>query len=91
MPGDISEAETCDRLAACLGSSEHPLYYLALPPWLFAPVVRSLGKAGLLDGACVAVEKPFGHDLASARELERELHEYLAEDQLLLVDHFLGK
>ncbi len=91
VPGDISEPETCDRLAASLGSSEHPLYYLALPPWLFAPVVRSLGKAGLLDGARVAVEKPFGHDLASARELERELHEYLAEDQLLLVDHFLGK
>jgi glucose-6-phosphate 1-dehydrogenase len=91
VPGDISDPETCDRLAARLGSSEHPLYYLALPPWLFAPVVRSLGKAGLLDGARVAVEKPFGHDLASARELERELHEYLAEDQLLLVDHFLGK
>ena len=91
VQGDVSEPGTCDRLAAALASSEHPLYYLALPPWLFAPVVRSLGKAGLLDGGVVAVEKPFGHDLASAKELERELHEYLSEDQLLLVDHFLGK
>jgi glucose-6-phosphate 1-dehydrogenase len=91
LQGDVSDPATCDRLATALGSSEHPLYYLALPPWLFAPVVHSLGKAGLLDGAVVAVEKPFGHDLASAKELERELHEYLAEDQLLLVDHFLGK
>ena len=91
VQGDISDPSTCDQLAGALGGSQHPLYYLALPPWLFAPVVRSLGKAGLLDGAVVAVEKPFGHDLGSARELERELHEYLAEDQLLLVDHFLGK
>jgi glucose-6-phosphate 1-dehydrogenase len=91
VQGDVSDPSTCDLLAAALGSSQHPLYYLALPPWLFAPVVRSLGKAGLLDGAVVAVEKPFGHDLASAKELERELHEFLTEDQLLLVDHFLGK
>jgi glucose-6-phosphate 1-dehydrogenase len=91
LQGDVSDPATCDRLATALGSSEQPLNYLALPPWIFAPVVRSLGKAGLLDGAVVAVEKPFGHDLASAKELEREVHEYLAEDQLLLVDHFLGK
>jgi len=91
VQGDVSDPSTCDQLAAALGASQHPLYYLALPPWLFAPVVRSLGKAGLLDGAVVAVEKPFGHDLASAKDLERELHEYLSEDQLLLVDHFLGK
>jgi glucose-6-phosphate 1-dehydrogenase len=91
VQGDVSDPSTCDQLAAALGPSQHPLYYLALPPWLFAPVVRSLGKAGLLDGAVVAVEKPFGHDLASAKELERELHEFLSEDQLLLVDHFLGK
>jgi glucose-6-phosphate 1-dehydrogenase len=91
VQGDMSDPSTCDQLAAVLGASQHPLYYLALPPWLFAPVVRSLGKAGLLDDAVVAVEKPFGHDLASAKELERELHEFLTEDQLLLVDHFLGK
>jgi glucose-6-phosphate 1-dehydrogenase len=91
VQGDVSDPSTCDQLAAALGASQYPLYYLALPPWLFAPVVRSLGKAGLLDGAVVAVEKPFGHDLESAKELERELHEFLSEDQLLLVDHFLGK
>jgi glucose-6-phosphate 1-dehydrogenase len=91
VQGDVSDPATFDRLAAALGPSRRPLFYLAVPPWLFAPTVRSLGKAGLLEDARVAVEKPFAHDLPSARELERELHEYLPDDRLLLVDHFLGK
>jgi glucose-6-phosphate 1-dehydrogenase len=91
VPGDVSDPATADRLAAALGHSQRPLFYLAIPSWLFAPVVRSLGKAGLLEEARVAVEKPFGRDLASARELERELHEYIPDGRLLLVDHFLGK
>src|SRR5258707_4817552 len=91
VQGDVSAPATFARLAAALGPSRRPLFYLAVPPWLFAPTVRSLGKAGLLEDARVAVEKPFGHDLPSARELERELHEYLPDDRLLLVDHFLGK
>ena len=91
VQGDVSDPATFDRLAAALGPSRRPLFYLAVPPWLFAPTVRSLGKAGLLEDARVAVEKPFGYDLPSARELERELHEYLPDDRLLLVDHFLGK
>ena len=89
--GDVSDPATSDRLAAALGHSQRPLFYLAIPSRLFAPVVRSLGKAGLLEEARVAVEKPFGHDLASARELHREIHEYLPDGRLLLVDHFLGK
>jgi glucose-6-phosphate 1-dehydrogenase len=91
VAGDVSDPGTCDRLAAALGAGQHPLFYLEIPPRLFAPVIRSLGKAGLLDGARAAVEKPFGHDLASARELEREVHDFLPEGRLLLVDHFLGK
>ena len=91
VTGDITDIGTSDRLAAALGPSRHPLFYLATPPSAFEPIVHSLGKAGLLDGARVAVEKPFGHDLASARELDRNLHEFLSDDQLLLVDHFLGK
>ena len=79
VAGDVCDPGTCDRLEAALGASQHPLFYLEIPPRLFAPVIRSLGKAGLLDGARAAVEKPFGHDLASARELERELHEFLPE------------
>jgi glucose-6-phosphate 1-dehydrogenase len=89
--GDVSDPATSDRIAAALGHSQRPLFYLAMPPWLYAPVVRSLGKAGLLEEARVAVEKPFGRDLASARELDRELHEHVPDGRLLLVDHFLGK
>jgi glucose-6-phosphate 1-dehydrogenase len=62
-----------------------------MPPSLFAPIVESLGKAGLLEGSRVAVEKPFGHDLASARELNKRLRALLEEDQIFRVDHFLGK
>jgi len=91
VAGDISEPVTCERLAAALRSARHPLYYLETPPSAFAHIVHCLGKAGLLNDAAVAVEKPFGHDLASARELERDFSGYLGEDQLLLVDHFLGK
>jgi glucose-6-phosphate 1-dehydrogenase len=91
VQGDASDPATSDSLAAVLGHSQRPLFYLALPPWLFAPLVRSLGKAGLLEEARVAMEKPFGNDLASARELDRELHEYVPDSRLLLVDHFLGK
>ena len=91
VAGDISDPMTSERLAAALGTSQFPLYYLETPPSAFAPIVRALGKAGLLYDGCVAVEKPFGHDLASALELEHDLSEFLPCRRLLLVDHFLGK
>ena len=62
-----------------------------MPPSLFAPIVEHLGKADLLRGARVAVEKPFGNDLASARDLNARLRKVLDEEQILRVDHFLGK
>src|SRR5258707_7803677 len=80
VQGDVSDPATFDRLAAALGPSQRPLLYLAVPPWLFVPTVRSLGKAGLLEVACVAVDYAFRHDLPSVRELERELHEYPPDD-----------
>ena len=67
------------------------LYYLEMPPSLFAPIVENLAKAGLLERARVAVEKPFGHDLKSARELNARLRAVFDEDQIFRVDHFLGK
>ena len=91
VPGHIADPAACERLATALRTARHPLYYLATPPGAFAPIVQALGKAGLLDDATVAVEKPFGHDLASARELDHDMSEFLGRDQLLLVDHFLGK
>ena len=91
VAGNISEVATCERLADALKGSRSPLYYLETPPSAFANIVRCLGKAGLLENATVAVEKPFGHDLKSACELEHHLSEFIAQDRLLLVDHFLGK
>lgn len=91
VAGDVSDPGTCELLASALRGARRPLYYLETPPSAFARIVRCLGKAGLLDDATVAVEKPFGHDLASARELEHDLSEFVEEDRLLLVDHFLGK
>ncbi len=89
--GDFGSIDTFQRLSAALPGFVHPLFYLEVPPSLFAGVVDSLAAVGLLKGARVAVEKPFGHDLASARQLNADLHRHLAEDQILRIDHFLGK
>jgi glucose-6-phosphate 1-dehydrogenase len=89
--GDFGDADTYQRLADGLAGKTHPLFYLEIPPSLFGRVVESLANVGLTAGARVAVEKPFGHDLASARELNQSLRRHLSEDQILRVDHFLGK
>jgi len=91
LSGDFEDANTYKRLAQALDGAAHPLFYLEIPPSLFAPVVECLARAGLTDGARVAVEKPFGHDLDSARQLNHELRHHLAEGQILRIDHFLGK
>jgi glucose-6-phosphate 1-dehydrogenase len=88
--GDVTDPALYDSLAKRIGS-KRCLHYLEMPPSLFAPIVENLGKAGLLEGSRVAVEKPFGHDLTSARELNERLRALLEEDQIFRVDHFLGK
>jgi glucose-6-phosphate 1-dehydrogenase len=67
------------------------VFYLEIPPFLFGRVVAGVAQAGLVRGGRVVVEKPFGHDLASARALAAELHEHIDESQLYRIDHFLGK
>jgi glucose-6-phosphate 1-dehydrogenase len=91
LHGDVAEAGLYRRLAAQIDGSQRPLYYLEVPPALFGAIVERLGAAGLLRDGRVAVEKPFGYDLASARELNARLHRLLPESQILRVDHFLGK
>jgi glucose-6-phosphate 1-dehydrogenase len=91
LHGDVTDSTLYDALAKQIGRKHQTLYYLEMPPSLFAPIVENLGKAGLLEGSRVAVEKPFGHDLTSARELNERLRALLDEDQLFRVDHFLGK
>jgi len=91
LHGDVTDSALYEQLAKRIGSGRRPLYYLEMPPSLFAPIVENLAKAGLVDRARVAVEKPFGHDLASARDLNARLRAVLDEDQIMRVDHFLGK
>jgi len=91
LPGDVTQDALYERLAQRITGHHRPLYYLEMPPALFAPIVEHLGKVGLVENARVAVEKPFGHDLASARQLNANLHAVLNENQILRVDHFLGK
>jgi glucose-6-phosphate 1-dehydrogenase len=91
LHGDVTDSALYEALAKQIGRKHRSLYYLEMPPSLFAPIVENLGKAGLLKGSRVAVEKPFGHDLTSARELNERLRALLDEDQIFRVDHFLGK
>ena len=90
LHGDVTAPALYDALARRVGS-KRCLYYLEMPPSLFAPIVESLAKAGLLERSRVAVEKPFGHDLTSAVELNARLRAVLHEDQIFRVAHFLGK
>lgn len=89
--GDFAAADTYQRLAAAMGGATHPLFYLEVPPSLFGTVVGGLAEQGLTDNARVVVEKPFGHDLESAKALNAEMATHLREEQLFRIDHFLGK
>jgi glucose-6-phosphate 1-dehydrogenase len=91
VQGDYGDAATFERVREAIGEASHPVFYLEVPPSLFATVVHGLAAAGLTDEARVVVEKPFGRDVASARALNAELHQVLKEDQILRIDHFLGK
>lgn len=92
VDGDYSESETFERLRETLGSAQAPLYYLAIPPTMFATVISHLHASGCTAGdARVVLEKPFGRDSASARELNRVLHESFDESAVFRIDHFLGK
>src|SRR5579862_1099883 len=89
--GDYNDPGTFTALKKALGDARHPAHYLAIPPGLFPKVIESLGAAGLASGARVIVEKPFGRDLASARELGRVARTVFPEDSIFRIDHFLAK
>jgi glucose-6-phosphate 1-dehydrogenase len=91
VSGDFTDTATYKRVAAAIGDARSPVFYLEIPPFLFGPVIEQLSEAGLTKTARVVVEKPFGHDLASARALAQEIHQYIEEEQLYRIDHFLGK
>ncbi len=91
VSGDYNDPGTFQALKQALGDARRPAHYLAIPPALFATVIKGLGAAGLADQARVIVEKPFGRDLASARELSAIARSVFAQDSIFLIDHYLGK
>jgi glucose-6-phosphate 1-dehydrogenase len=91
VSGDFTDPATYERVAAAIEGKTSPVFYLEIPPFLFGQVVKQLSDAGLTQGARVVVEKPFGHDLASADALAADLHQYIDESQLFRIDHYLGK
>jgi len=91
VQGDFTDRATYDRVADAIEGAATPVFYLEIPPSLFATVVKGLAERGLTSSARIVVEKPFGHDLFSARALAEELHQYVDESQLYRIDHYLGK
>jgi glucose-6-phosphate 1-dehydrogenase len=91
VSGDYGDAATFTALRKALGAAKHPTHYLAIPPSLFAPVAKGLENSGSAAGARVVIEKPFGRDLQSARDLNRTLHDVFDETSIYRIDHYLGK
>jgi glucose-6-phosphate 1-dehydrogenase len=91
VSGDFDDDATYARVKAAVGDRRTPVFYLEIPPFLFGRVIKGLSDAGLTGTGRVVVEKPFGHDLASANALADEIHQYIDETQLYRIDHFLGK
>ena len=91
VDGDYNDPLTFQTIRKELDGAKRPAHYLAIPPLLFQTVVEQLAKSGCSEGGRVVVEKPFGHDLSSAQELNRILHSVFSETEIFRIDHYLGK
>ena len=91
VDGDYREASTFETLRKELGDAAHPVHYLAIPPSMFPVVIEKLGTSGCGAGARVIIEKPFGHDLATSKMLNKVLHTVFDEQAVFRIDHYLGK
>ena len=91
VSGDYNDPPIFDAIKTALAGAQRPAHYLAIPPALFATVLKGLGTAGLASQARVIVEKPFGRDLASARDLSRIAQSVFPESSIFRIDHYLGK
>ena len=91
VSGDYRDQATFEKLKEALDGKSRPLYYLAIPPSMFEPVIQGLEQAEAAGNARLMVEKPFGRDLASARWLNRVLHLVFDEKAIFRIDHFVGK
>jgi glucose-6-phosphate 1-dehydrogenase len=91
VDGDYKDPATFDQLRRELGDAKRPLHYLAVPPSMFGTVAQGLANSGSAENARVVVEKPFGRDLATAKELDDCLHKFFPEPSVYRIDHYLGK
>ena len=91
VDGDYADLATFQAIRSALGNAAHPAHYLAIPPALFEKVTQQLVASGAANGARIIVEKPFGHDLDSAKELNRVLHAAFDESAIFRIDHYLAK
>jgi glucose-6-phosphate 1-dehydrogenase len=91
VDGDYNDIATFKELKKLMGDAKHPIHYLAIPPSMFETVIGKLEEVGAAKDARVIVEKPFGRDLESARELNGILHKAFSEDRIFRIDHYLGK
>jgi glucose-6-phosphate 1-dehydrogenase len=90
VDGDLDDSNTYQAMAAAIGSGSRVLFYLEVPPPLFGRIAKGISDAGRADNARVMVEKPFGTDLSSARQLNQTMHKFYPEDAIYRVDHWLG-
>jgi glucose-6-phosphate 1-dehydrogenase len=90
IDGDLDTGSTYDEMSVAIGSGREVLFYLEVPPFLFGRIAKGIAGAGRANGSRVMVEKPFGHDLASAQALNATMHQHFAEDDIYRVDHWLG-
>src|SRR5215207_2122721 len=90
VSGDFGDDSIYERVGSALSGARSPVFYLEIPPSLFGMVIEGLARVGVTHSARVVVEKPFGHDVSSARALNEEVHQHLDESQLYRIDHFLG-
>ena len=92
VDGDYADPATFQQVRQQLGEAKRPIHYLAIPPSLFEKVMQQLKDAECADGgARIVIEKPFGHDLASAQELNRTVNSFFPEQNVFRIDHYLGK
>ena len=91
IDGDYADPATFQQLRAELGNAQHPVHYLAIPPQLFGPVIQQLEISGCARGARVIIEKPFGRNQETARELNKILYAVFDEHHIFRIDHYLGK
>src|SRR5262249_9603828 len=90
IDGDLDDEKTYAAMSAEIPEGGKILFYLEVPPFLFGRIAKGIAGAGRAEGARIMVEKPFGNDLASARELNQTMHQYFPEENIYRVDHWLG-